>query len=218
MTHETGTHETRNHENRPGKSGLRRAVFFDRDGTLNEEVGYLDDLARFHLYPFAGPAVRAINEAGLVAVVLTNQSGVGRGVFPEELVHAVHERMTRDLNDAGARLDAIYYCPHHPAAEIERYRVECSCRKPSPGMMETAARRFGIRLEESFVIGDRYLDVEMAHRAGAASVLVRTGFGQSEWDSFRTNGAPQPDQVAENVSEAVEWILLQLSCGTRLHS
>ena len=189
---------------------IQRGVFFDRDGTLNEEVGHLDALERFRLYSNAPHAVRAINEAGLLAIVTTNQSGVGRGVFAEELVHAVHERMTREMSEAGARLDAIYYCPHHPAAEIERYRLECSCRKPSPGMMQEAARRFGIRLEDSFVIGDRYLDVEMAHRVGASSVLVRTGFGQSEWESFHGNGIPQPNYVADDVSGAVEWILAQL--------
>jgi D-glycero-D-manno-heptose 1,7-bisphosphate phosphatase len=185
-------------------------VFFDRDGTLNEEVGHMDSLERFSLYPYSMPAVRAINDAGLLAIVTTNQSGVGRGVFAEELVHAVHEQMTREMNQAGARLDAIYYCPHHPAAEIERYRMECSCRKPSPGMMREAALRFGIRLEDSFVIGDRYLDVEMAHRAGASSVLVRTGFGQSEWESFREKSVPQPDFVADDVSGAVQWILARL--------
>ena len=189
---------------------LRRAVFFDRDGTLNEEVGYLDDLRRFRVYPFAGRAVRQINEAGLLAVVLTNQSGVGRGVFPEELVGSVHERLRSEMQDAGAQLDAIYYCPHHPAAEVAEYRVECVCRKPSPGMMEQAAARFGICLEESFVIGDRYIDIEMAQRAGASSVLVRTGFGQGEWEMFRSNGTAQPDHVAENVYEAVQWILKRL--------
>jgi len=191
-------------------SGARRAVFFDRDGTLNEEVGYLDSLDRFRLYPFASRAVRAANEAGLVAVVLTNQSGVGRGIFSEELVARVHERLAAEMQQAGARLDAIYYCPHHPAAEVERFRVECACRKPAPGMMQEAAQRFGIRLEESFVVGDRYVDVEMAHRTGATSVLVRTGFGQSEWELLRSNGSPQPDHVAEDVSAAVEWILRRL--------
>ena len=187
--------------------GARRAGFFDRDGTLNEEVGYVDALDRFRLYPFASRAVKAVKDAGLAAIVLTNQSGVGRGLFSEELVHAVHERLSREMEQAGARLDGIYYCPHHPNAEVEQYRVVCACRKPSPGMMEESARRFGIRLEESFVIGDRYLDVEMAHRAGAASVLVRTGFGQGEWELFRGNGSPQPDHVAENVYDAVQWIL-----------
>ena len=189
---------------------VRRAVFFDRDGTLNEEVGHLDDLGRFRVYPFAGRAVRRVNQAGLFAVVLTNQSGVGRGIFPEELVAAAHQRLLAEMEESGAKLDAIYYCPHHPAAEIAQYRVDCSCRKPSPGMMQQAAQRFGICLEESFVIGDRYVDVEMAHRVGATSILVQTGFGQSEWEMYRSNGAAQPEYVAENVSEAVEWILQRL--------
>ena len=188
-------------------NGRRRAVFLDRDGTLNEEVGHMDQLARFRLYPFANRAVREINKAGLLAIVVTNQSGVGRGMFPEELVQAVHERLMREMQGAGARLDGIYYCPHHPQAEIEKYRVECACRKPSPGMMEQAAERFGIRLEESFVIGDRYVDVEMAHRAGAASVLVLTGFGRDEWEREREGGPQQPEHVAENVYDAVQWVL-----------
>jgi D-glycero-D-manno-heptose 1,7-bisphosphate phosphatase len=193
------------------KSGrLRRAVFFDRDGTLNEEVGYVDSLDRFRLYPFAARAVRAVNDAGMLAVVLTNQSGVGRGLIDEELVADVHRRLTNEMSQAGATLDAIYYCPHHPSAEVERYRVECDCRKPSPGMMQQASAQFGIRLEESFVIGDRYLDVEMAQRAGASGILVRTGFGATEWEMFRANGAPQPDYVAENALAAVEWVLQQL--------
>jgi D-glycero-D-manno-heptose 1,7-bisphosphate phosphatase len=189
------------------QTATRRAVFFDRDGTLNEEVGHLDDLSRFRVYPFAGRAVREINQAGLLSVVVTNQSGVGRGIFPEELVAAAHDRLAAVLRQDGAKLDAIYYCPHHPAAEIARFRVECACRKPSPGMMEQAARRFSISLADSFVIGDRYVDVEMAHRAGATSVLVETGFGQTEWEMFRGNGAVQPHHVAENVYEAVQWIL-----------
>lgn len=188
-----------------------RAVFLDRDGTLNEEVGHMDQLGRFRLFPFASQAVRQINEAGLLAIVVTNQSGVGRGMFPEQLVHAVHERLEREMHGVGAKLDAIYYCPHHPQAEVEHYRRECACRKPSPGMMEQAAERFGIRLQESFVIGDRYVDVEMAHRARATSVLVLTGFGRGEWESERTRWPQQPDHVAENVYEAVQWVLGRLT-------
>jgi D-glycero-D-manno-heptose 1,7-bisphosphate phosphatase len=194
---------TQREENTP----WRRAVFFDRDGTLNEEVGYVDDVARFRVYTFALDAVRQINQAGMLAVVLTNQSGVGRGIFPESLVGTVHERLCGEMQQAGARLDAIYYCPHHPAAELVSYRRECACRKPSTGMMEQAAARFDIRLEDSFVVGDRYLDIEMAHRAGARGVLVRTGFGQGEWEMFHANGRFQPHHVAENVFEAVQWIL-----------
>jgi D-glycero-D-manno-heptose 1,7-bisphosphate phosphatase len=186
---------------------LCRAVFLDRDGTLNEEVGHVDRLSRFRLYPFAASAVREINNAGLLAVVVTNQSGVGRGMFPEELVSAVHDRLREELREAGAKLDAIYYCPHHPAAEIPKYRMECGCRKPSTGMMTQAAARFGIQIDKSYVIGDRHRDMEMARRAGAVGVLVRTGFGQQEWEMNRANGAAQPDHVADNLYEAVQWIL-----------
>jgi D-glycero-D-manno-heptose 1,7-bisphosphate phosphatase len=188
----------------------RRAVFFDRDGTLNEEVGHMSDLSRFRLLPRAAEAVRAVNEAGLLAIVVTNQSGVGRGVMPEELVTAAHEQLTSELWQQRARLDAIFYCPHHPQAEIIRYRAECACRKPSPGMMQQAARELGIRLEESFVIGDRYVDIEMAHRAGAGSVLVTTGFGQDEWNLLHDEPRSQPHHVAADVRGAVQWILERL--------
>jgi D-glycero-D-manno-heptose 1,7-bisphosphate phosphatase len=188
-------------------TALRRAVFFDRDGTLNEEVGHMSDLTRFRLLPNAGAAVRAVNESGLLAIVVTNQSGVGRGMMPEELVLAAHDRLTMELAQEQARLDAVFYCPHHPQAEIVRYRSECACRKPSPGMLRQAAEQFGIRLADSFVIGDRYVDIEMAHRAGVSSVLVKTGFGLAEWGLFRDNGVAQPHHVAEDVLEAVRWIL-----------
>lgn len=128
-------------------------------------------------------------------------------MFPEEMVGTIHQRLQQEMEKAGARLDAIYYCPHHPAAEILQYRQECACRKPSTGMMEQAAARFGICLEESYVIGDRYVDMELAERAGACGVLVRTGFGQGEWEMFRANGAAQPAHVADNVYDAVQWIL-----------
>jgi D-glycero-D-manno-heptose 1,7-bisphosphate phosphatase len=188
----------------------RRAVFFDRDGTLNEEVGHMNDLARFHLLPGAADAVRAVNDAGLLAFVATNQSGIGRGIMAEELVVAANEQLTRELAIGGARLDAIFYCPHHPQAEVVRYREECLCRKPAPGMMQQAASRFGIPLDGSFVIGDRYVDIEMAHRSGATAVLVKTGSGMAEWSLYRNNGVSQPHHVAENVLAAVRWILHRL--------
>jgi D-glycero-D-manno-heptose 1,7-bisphosphate phosphatase len=188
------------------KPKMRQAVFFDRDGTLNEEVGHVDDAARFRVYPFAGRAVREINEAGLLAIVVTNQSGVGRGIFAEDLVARVHQQLGHELRTAGARLDRIYYCPHHPEAEIAAYRQQCACRKPSPGMLQQAAVEFGIQLQRSFVVGDRYVDMEMAHRVGAASVLVMTGFGQTEWEQEQSRWPQPPDHVAANVYEAVQWI------------
>jgi D-glycero-D-manno-heptose 1,7-bisphosphate phosphatase len=191
-------------------NGERRAVFFDRDGTLNEEVGYVNHLERFLLFPFAGSAVRAVNEAGLLAIVVTNQSGVARGLFSESLVEQIHRRLSRNIRGEGGKLDGIYYCPHHPQARVGKYRAECACRKPSPGMLEQAAEKFGINLAKSFVVGDRYVDVVMARRAGAQSVLVLTGYGQGEWEYQRGSWQEQPDHVAANVYEAVRWILRKL--------
>ena len=185
----------------------QRAVFFDRDGTLNEEVGHLSDPREFRMYPFAARAVRIVNEAGLLAIVVTNQSGVGRGFFAESLVQRVHRQLTRRIQAGGGRLDAIFYCPHHPEASVERYRVVCTCRKPAPGMVEAAAKQFGIDLSKSFVVGDRFVDIRLAHRVGARSVLVLTGVGRTELEEEGTEGTEQPDHIAENVYEAARWIV-----------
>ena len=199
---------------RPGAQRLvpkrQRAVFFDRDGTLNEEIGHVSDPQQFRVYPFAARAVRMVNEAGLLAIVVTNQSGVGRGLFAESLVHRVHRQLTRRIAAGGGRLDAIFYCPHHPEASLEQYRVVCACRKPSPGLLEAAAKQFGIELSKSFVVGDRFVDVHLAHRVGARSVLVLTGVGRNELEDEQTGGTEQPDYVAENVCEAVRWIVRHL--------
>lgn len=188
---------------------LRRAVFLDRDGTLNEEVGHLLRMGQFEMYPFSSRAVRRINEAGLLAIVITNQSGVARGFFPEEQVHTANAQLIQHIEAEGGRIDRVYYCPHHPEGPLERYKQVCLCRKPAPGMLEQAAAEFGIQLRESFVVGDRWVDIEVAHRVGASSVLVLTGAGREELDAHRA-AAGQPHHVAINVEEAVRWILNRL--------
>ncbi len=135
-------------------------------------------------------------------IVVTNQSGVGRGYFPETLVHTVHELMTQQLAAAGARLDAIYFCPHTSADG-------CDCRKPKTGMLERAAREQAIELHRSFVVGDRHGDVELAQRAGACSILVRTGYGEGEYLWNAAKWPIQPDFVAADLADAVHWILRQ---------
>lgn len=179
---------------------LRPGVFLDRDGTIAEEVGYLNHESRFRLLPGTAEAIGRLNEARLPVIVVTNQSGVGRGYFPESLVQTVHELMRKQLAAAGAHVDAIYYCPHTSADA-------CECRKPKTGMLEKAAKEHGIELARSFVVGDRYGDVELARRAGACSILVRTGYGEGEylWNSGKW--AFQPDFVATDLSDAVTWIL-----------
>jgi D-glycero-D-manno-heptose 1,7-bisphosphate phosphatase len=181
----------------------RPAVFLDRDGTVSEEVGYLNHLSRFQLLPGAAAAIRRLNDASLPVIVVTNQSGVGRGYFPEQLVRDVHDRMSVELLKGGARLDGVYYCPHVSSHE-------CECRKPKTGMLEQAARELGLDLNKSFVVGDRHSDVEVAHGAGARSILVRTGFGEGELAWHAKNWPRQPEFVAADLPEAVEWILQEV--------
>jgi D-glycero-D-manno-heptose 1,7-bisphosphate phosphatase len=148
----------------------------------------------------AAAAIHRLNEARLPVVVVTNQSGVGRGYFPDSLVNTVHELMKQQLAGVGAHVDAIYYCPHTSADG-------CDCRKPKPGLLEQAAREHGLELKRSFVVGDRYGDIELAHRVGARGVLVRTGYGAGEeaWHAEEWRAAP--DFVADDLAAAVEWIL-----------
>ena len=153
-----------------------RAVFLDRDGTLNEEVGYVNHLDRFILLPRVGEAIRLLNRHGLKTVVITNQSGVARGYFTESLIHRVHERMEDLLRREGAHLDGIYYCPHHPEVGKPPYRQKCRCRKPDTGLVDKAAKDLDIDCSKSYGIGDRGMDLEFAHRMGANGILVLTGY------------------------------------------
>jgi D-glycero-D-manno-heptose 1,7-bisphosphate phosphatase len=181
-------------------SALRPGVFLDRDGTILEEVGYLNHIGRFRMLSGVGAAIRRLNDARLPVVVVTNQSGVGRGYFPESLVHEVHERMISELAADGARVDGVYYCPHVATDE-------CNCRKPKTGMLERAAAELQLDLKQSFVVGDRCGDVAMAHRAGCRSVLVRTGYGEGELAWHAAKWPRPPEFVAEDLAEAGEWIL-----------
>jgi D-glycero-D-manno-heptose 1,7-bisphosphate phosphatase len=183
------------------------AIFIDRDGTLCEEVGYLNDLSRLRIFPWAVDAVRLINKASRRAVLVTNQAGVARGYFPESLVEEVHDFLREHLASGGAKLDGIYYCPHHPGAGKPPYRQDCLCRKPKPGLIKQAEVELGIDLEKSWVIGDRYSDVELATTVGAKAAMVKTGYGRGELRFHSSKWARQPDLVAENLLEAVERIL-----------
>jgi D-glycero-D-manno-heptose 1,7-bisphosphate phosphatase len=178
------------------------AVFLDRDGTIAEEVGYLNHVERFRMFPFAGPAIRRLNEAGLAVMVVTNQSGVARGYFPESLVQQVNERMQRELSADGARLDAVYYCPHNSTDG-------CDCRKPKTAMLERAAREHHLDLLRSFVVGDRYADMELAFRAGCKAVFVRTGYGLGEEEWHAKDWPRRPHAIVDNLQGAVDWILVQ---------
>jgi len=187
--------------------GPRPAVFLDRDGTVNEQMGYINHISRFHLLPGAARAIRMLNEAGTPVVVVSNQSGLARGYFPVELLDAVHDTMRRQLADEDAHVDGLYYCPHHPEAKEEKYRLSCDCRKPKTGMLELAAREMNLDLSRSFLVGDRWSDIKCAVNAGCTPILVMTGYGRGDYLYIGPSQKVQPSCVAEDLLEAVRWIL-----------
>jgi D-glycero-D-manno-heptose 1,7-bisphosphate phosphatase len=184
-------------------SGARRAVFIDRDGTISEEVGYVNHVSRYRVFPFAAEAVRALRAAGRLAVLVTNQAGVARGYFAEEMIGAVHGVLAAELEKGDARLDAVYYCPHHPSVGEPPYRLDCDCRKPRPGLIRRAAADLDVDLARSWMVGDRYSDVVLARNAGVRSAFVLTGYGRGELEYQSHSWEHRPDLVAENLLEAV---------------
>ena len=184
----------------------RRAVFIDRDGTLSEEVGYINHPSRFLLFPYAAGAVKLLNDHEWLAVIITNQAGVARGYFDEAMIQTVHDNLKRDLQSAGARIDGIYYCAHHPSVGEPPYRQDCDCRKPKPGLIRRAATDLNIDLQQSWMIGDRYSDIERARNSGVCAALVLSGYGRGEWENQRSSWQHQPDLIAENLFEAVASI------------
>jgi histidinol-phosphate phosphatase family protein len=181
---------------------MKRAVFLDRDGTINEEREYLSSPDGLVLINGAVKAIRMINEAGLLAVVITNQSGIGRGYFTEEAVDAVHRRLSEMVGEGGGRFDAFYHCPHHP-------EEGCGCRKPATGLIERAAEDLGIDPSNSYVIGDKAIDIELATRCGAQGVLVLTGYGSEQQGWIE----PPPDFIAHDILAAAEWIAGDIKSG-----
>jgi D-glycero-D-manno-heptose 1,7-bisphosphate phosphatase len=189
------------------QNGLRPAVFLDRDGTLNEDIGFLDRMEALTLFPWTADAIRLLNRAGFCTVVTTNQSAVARGMIDEGFLRTVHQEIDRRLARGGANIDRYYYCPHHPEAPLAPYRQVCECRKPRPGMLLQAARDMGLDLARSVMVGDRRLDVSCGHAAGARAVLVRTGLGAAEEEDLVEDSGAQPDAILNNLMEAVGWIL-----------
>lgn len=186
------------------------AVFLDRDGVINEEVGYLDSLDKLKVIPNAYKAIQLINESGLKAIVISNQAGVAKEFFTESFVRETHQYLEALLKRKGAVIDKFYFCPHHPSEGREPYRQVCGCRKPQPGMFLTAARELNIDLTSSYMIGDRFWDIEAAKKVGAKGILVKTGYGK---DLLQDDGpnAPSseatPDFIAADILDAVKWIL-----------
>ncbi len=177
-----------------------RAVILDRDGTINEEMGYINHLSRFRLLPGSAEAIALLNHEGLKVIVATNQSGVARKYFPAPLVSRVHGLMMELLEQQGARVDAIYVCQHAPDEG-------CSCRKPRPGLLHQAAQELQIDLNRSYVVGDRFNDIQLAANVGAKGILVLTGYGRGELENFQGERLVEPDYIATDLLDAAGWIL-----------
>ncbi len=186
---------------------MRAAVFLDRDGTMVRDVGYLSRLDDLEWFPYTLDAIRLLNRADFLVFVVSNQGGVGLGLYPEDFVRTTHEVMNATVVDAGGRVDGWFYCPHHPRAVIDSLRVDCDCRKPGPGMVRQAQQRYAIDLGRSFTVGDKVADVGLARTVGARGVLVRTGYGEAELARLGPDNPPA--HVGADLMEATSWILGQ---------
>jgi D-glycero-D-manno-heptose 1,7-bisphosphate phosphatase len=188
------------------KAMLDRCVFLDRDGTINEEVNYLSDPDHLRLIGGAAEAIKRLNGGGFKVVVITNQAGIARGYFSEATLQQIHRELEKMLRAQEAHIDAIYYCPHHPAAGIGVYKIDCNCRKPKPGLLEKAARELNLDLHQSFIVGDKPADLQAGVAVGCRPILVRTGYGR-ESEMEMADSEFQPEYVADDLLEASRWIL-----------
>lgn len=177
---------------------MNKAVFLDRDGTIAEDVNYCRRPEDFHLFPWTPKAIRLLNEAGFKVIIITNQSGIARGYFTEETLARIHEKMLKELTEQGARIDGVYYCPHHPDDN-------CECRKPKTALFHRAAKDFNLDFKNSWVVGDSWRDVEAGKRIGAKTILLLTGPDSQSTLSDR----PSADFVAEDLLQAAELIVGQ---------
>lgn len=182
---------------------MNRAVFLDRDGVINEEMGYINHLSRFRLLPGVGEAIALLKSQGLKVVVVTNQSGAARKYFPAAFIEEVHNYMKDLLRPQGAEPDAIYVCCHAP-------EDNCSCRKPKPGLLVQAAADLNLDLARSYLVGDRFNDLETAARVGAKGILVLTGYGRGELENYQGERRVTPNFIATDLLEAAAWIIADL--------
>lgn len=184
---------------------LRPAVFLDRDGTINVEKNHLIDPADFKFIPGAPEALKRLQDAGFLLVLVTNQSGIGRGYFSFEQVDILHRHMDEQLKKYAVNLSGIYICPHHPTAGRGKYRQDCSCRKGQPGMLLQAAEELQIDLLQSYMVGDKEADIQAGQAAGCRSILVQTGYGKSYAESAQLAGV----EIVADISSATDKILTE---------
>jgi len=191
-------------------SNLRPTVFLDRDGTINYDAGYINHINSFRVYPFAAEAIRLLNLHNFLVVIITNQSGIGRGFFDIKTLNTLHEYMLKTLSDQGAIVDAIYFCPHDIGSKDMEYKIDCTCRKPHPGMLLQAITELPINQAEMFFIGDKSSDIEAGAAAGATTYLVKTGYGEGDIDAGLKKYKSKPDNIVDNLIDAVLDILKKI--------
>ncbi|MFC1566869.1 D-glycero-alpha-D-manno-heptose-1,7-bisphosphate 7-phosphatase [bacterium] len=189
---------------------LKPAVFIDRDGTISPEVGYINHEDRFSLLPKTARAIKYLNDNKLLSVVCTNQAGVARGYFEEKMIKKVHAKMKKLLKEKNAYVDDINYCPHHPQVGNAKYRKKCDCRKPGTLMLEESIKKHKVSRAVSYVIGDKMSDMIWGHKAGMKSVMVMTGYGKGEYTYQRKTWKDKPEYIAEDLLDAVKWIVKDL--------
>jgi D-glycero-D-manno-heptose 1,7-bisphosphate phosphatase len=185
-------------------------VFLDRDGTVTVERGYISSPQDVEFYPNSVEAIRRLNRIAVPVVVVSNQSGIARGLLTENKLKQIHARMEYLLRSQGVHIDGVYYCPHHPDFGPPKYRRDCDCRKPATGMLREASRQLNIDLSSSYVVGDKTTDVMLGKNAGCASVLVLTGFGTLELERLGASTVDGPDFVAPDLLAAADWIIEQM--------
>jgi D-glycero-D-manno-heptose 1,7-bisphosphate phosphatase len=187
----------------------RPAVFIDRDGTINEQMGYVNHISRFVLLPGTAEGIRLLNRHHYLAIIVSNQSGVARGYFPMELIDRVHAHMKDLLVKEGANIDEIFFCPHYPRGIVPKYSVECDCRKPGTGLVQKACEKFDIDMKNSYVIGDRCSDIELAERSNLQGIMVTTGYGLGDIEYVLPHQPFKPLHIAKDLLHAVRWIIEQ---------
>jgi len=180
-------------------------IFIDRDGTINNEVEYLNTFSGLKLIPGSSTAIREANELGCKVFVVTNQSGIARGIITEDDLAKIHLTLREVLRQDGAYIDAIYYCPHHPEIGEQLYRIECDCRKPKTGMILRAVKEFDVELSKSYIIGDKMIDIQTGNNSGIKSILVLTGYGKEELKLCRQSNV-KIDFIADNLYDAIQFI------------
>lgn len=183
-----------------------KAVFLDRDGTLIQERGHIGNIRQVRFIKGTFKALKQLSQKGYKLVIVSNQSGIARGILSQAQVEKVNRHIIESLSSHKIKIDALYYCPHHPKYGNGRYQKKCACRKPASGMAKTAQKKLKLSLRKCYVIGDKRTDIEMAQKIKSKGILVLTGFGREEW-STAGNHSGQPDFLARNILDAASWIV-----------